>query len=141
MNQLSPEQFIKKYQGKTISGWSNSGGQCVDAVRQVMRETMGISGTTLQAISGGNAHDFFNNASTKYFHKTSGGYVRRTPNLIVPEWAIVVLNHGFYGHVFMSFKGSTHNLIRGWGQNWTRVRHCDYEAHGLSEVIGILTRL
>lgn len=141
MTQLSPEQFIKKWEGREISGWSRTGGQCTDMMREMMLETMGIDRAHLfTAIAAGDAHDVWTNANPNYFHKVSGGYIRRTPGFVIPEWAICVLNHGYYGHVFMAFKGSTHQLIRGWGQNWTHARRCDYEAHGLTELIGILER-
>jgi len=135
------KQTLKQFQtntlGKTISGWSRTGGQCVDYVRKYIQLCLigNTTDRTLGWISGGNAHDFFHNANPKYFKK-----IRNSPTYVPKPGTIVVLNHGTYGHVFI-IRGdvkSTVRLMYTIEQNWSWPRHVTKEAHRFVELIGFL---
>jgi len=137
VTRLSFAAFRKKWLGKAIDWWSSSTKpQCVDLVRQWMYEGLGISKANMyKAIPRCNAKKFYANASTTFFRK-----VKNSPKGVPPEGAIVVLNHGTYGHVFIAKKGSTAVKMFSLDQNWSRPHRITDEAHSYAECIGWLIR-
>lgn len=128
--------FEKKWLNKKCPavGWSRTGGQCVDMVRQYMLEVLRIPRSKLfVAVPGSNAEDFFKNASTTYFKK-----VRNSPSLIPEDGWIAVFSHGVFGHVAVTRTKCTNHLIRSFDQNWSIPRRCSFEGHGYGEIIGFL---
>lgn len=133
---ISMTAFMTKYNGKRINGYSTKGGQCVDETRQFMAECFGWSRNKIyDAVPPGNAETWFANADTKFFTK-----VRYKSGLIVPGYAIVVMKHGVYGHVFPAKFKSDKVKILSFDQNWSSYRRCAMEAHSYREVIGWLIR-
>jgi CHAP domain len=122
-------RFKNMSRGRRISGWSRSGGQCVDYVRRFIQVVLGCRTNTIDWIARGNAVDFFKNASPKHFKK-----VKNTANNYPPEGAIVVIEHtdsqgNKYGHILTADKGCTKTRLYGFSQNWTRHRLCFEEGH------------
>jgi hypothetical protein len=128
--------FKNKWRGKeiySIPGMSASPGQCTTGVREYIREVLLCKTNTLDWIAGGNAVDFFKNASSAHFTKIPNG-----PGNFPQEGDIVVASHSSrgpdgvmrnYGHVFIAVKGCTAYRLYGFGQNWTLLRKCDEEMH------------
>jgi hypothetical protein len=132
-------RFVRRYDGKRIDGYSRSGGQCVDAVRQFMAETFGWSRSKIyNAVPPGNAKTFFANANPKYFRK-----VKNTPDYVPPVGAIGVYGSSMgngYGHVVIVREDSTKRLLKSFDQNYSLYRKCAREAHRYSGCIGFLIK-
>lgn len=127
--------FKTKWRGKRINGWSASGGQCTDAVRRYIQEVLGCKTNTFDWIGAGNAVDFYRLASTRHFRKIANSVTSLNHPI---EGDIVVAHRRSqgadgvwrdYGHVFIAEKDCTGYYLRGFGQNWTRYRLCDFEYH------------
>lgn len=137
MARITLAAFRKRWLGKSIDTWSTSPRpQCVDLVRQWMIEGLGFTATSMyKAIPRSNAEDFFSKASSTYFRK-----IRNTPAGIPPEGAIVVIQHGDYGHVFIAKRGCTTRLMYSLDQNWSIPHKITDEAHRYTGCIGWLIR-
>ena len=117
---FSLKAFKDKYEGRRVSGYSASGGQCVDLCRQYMKERWGNP----YLVPRGNAETWFANASTSRWTKVR--YLRgRRP----PQGAIVCFRVGEFGHVAIAVGGSTVDVLQSFDQNWSRRRICTREAH------------
>jgi len=106
MTTISFTQFRAKHRDHCISGWSRTGCQCTDCIREYLKEVLGCTSNTLDWIAGGNARDVYANANTNKFTRVKNG-----PDNHPPDGAIVVADHTDsqghdYGHVFISL-GST----------------------------------
>lgn len=137
MARISFTAFRKKWLGKAIGTWSTSKlPQCVDLVRQWMIEGLGFTSKTMyDAIPRGDAKTFFARANPRHFRK-----IKNTPRGIPPEGAIVVLDHGKYGHVFIAKRGGTTLKMFSLDQNWSVPHKISDEAHRYGECIGWLIR-
>lgn len=137
MARMTLDAFRKRWLGKALDWWSSSPKpQCVDLVREWMHRGLGISKADMyRAIPRGDAKTFYKNASSKFFSK-----VAYRKGRVPPKGAIVVWNHGKYGHVAIAKKKCTTDRMRTLDQNWSIDHRVTDEAHRYVDCIGWLVR-
>jgi len=136
---LTLAEFVTKYDGKRVSGYSESGGQCVDLVRTFLKDQTGDPYYGIPAVPGG-AKDMFAKADPRKWRK-----VKNTPPGVPPAGAIVVFDAhpgNSYGHVAIALRRSDAHNVQSFDQNWSRYRRCTKEWHRYERdrVIGWLIR-
>lgn len=119
---LTMEQFRKKWKGKRINGYTPRGGQCVDEMREWIKNLTGNAYYGLPSIVA--AKDAFAAADPKKWRK-----VRWDGTNTPPVGAILVFARGRWGHVSTARVGSTKKRAASFDQNWTLDHRCSDEAH------------
>jgi hypothetical protein len=123
-------EFITKYDGKTISGYTDSGGQCIDEVRRWIQWMIGNAYHGIPNVS--DAEDMWKLADTRYWEKHSAR------SLYVPKRNGILVMKGRvgqpHGHVAVIRDGSTLHDTYTFDQNWSLTRRCARERHGRDPV-------
>lgn len=129
---MTLNEFIKKYDGKTIDFDKQYGGQCQDLFNQYIQDVWGFTNPIGQFPVASAYQNF--------------GYAKNNPNLIcevnsptnVPQPGDVIIwgtGVGPHGHVGVFVDGEVINF-RAFEQNWNGVQKCRIVSHPYDNVIG-----
>lgn len=139
------EEFVAKYNGKYIDYDNAYGFQCVDLMRQYVKEVEGLLPYTAIPTRG-DAKDIFNNFKDNQFYTKIKNGLTNIPkkgdivfwgypygfymNGIIPKWA---------GHVAIVSQGWLMGLI-SFDQNFGNPSFCRYVNHNYKGCLGWLSR-
>lgn len=134
---FSLADFIKQNDGKRVSGYSSSGGQCVDLMRKFLKEFRGdpYYGIPRTGTQGAEAIWELADRDLWSSHGRASGFVPIRNALVI--WR----GHGdnSYGHVAITRDGSTASALYTFDQNFSLYRRCARERHPVDRtVIGYL---
>lgn len=125
---MTTDQFITKWNGRYVDFDGKFGFQCVDLVRQFVKEMYGLD--PYKAIpTTGSAKDIFNNFKDNQFFKK----IKNTPTGVpqkgdITFWGYYPFITGWTGHVAIFVAGDTHNIL-SFDQNYGRPNFCRYVNH------------
>lgn len=122
MTVLTVESFRRKWRGKRIGGYTSRGGQCVDQMREWIRNLTGNAYHGLPRVVA--AKDAFAAADPRKWRK-----VRWDGCNVPPVGAILVFARGRWGHVAVARAHSTRSRVASFDQNWSVDYRCTDEAH------------
>lgn len=129
---MTLNEFIKKYDGKTIDYDKAYGGQCQDAFNQYCVDVWGIT-NPIQQFPVASAYQNF-------------GYAKNNPNFVtIPNdptavpmpGDVIIWNQGVgpHGHVGIFVEGDVMNF-KSFEQNWAGVQKCRIVTHPYDHVTG-----
>lgn len=121
---LSLNDFVKKYNGKTVSGYSNEGGQCGDLARTWVKNKTGDPYYGLPPTGSAGVRQFYYNCDLKKWRKIAYEHGR-----VPPAGALLIHDVGTYGHVGIVLDGSTLDYARVFDQNWSVYHKCTKDTH------------
>lgn len=124
------DEFINKYNGKTVDFDGYYGGQCVDLYRQYVKEVLNFPQSP--AVVG--AKDIWNTYLTQYFTR-----INNTP-LGVPQKGDIIIwgtGYGPFGHVGVYYSGNVMNF-KSFDQNDPVGTKCHIQSHSYRGVLGWL---
>lgn len=101
---MNLEEFKNKYLGKSIDYDGVSGVQCVDLIKQYMKDVFNLKPGSL-----GNAKDYYLNYTNNIFLKTN---FNRISQIIPKKGDILVWNNGKYGHVAIAIENGNENICK-----------------------------
>lgn len=125
------DDFISKYNGKTVDWDKQYGGQCVDLYRQYCHEVLDFPQSP--AVEG--AADIWNTYLKNYFIR-----IANTSEGVPDKGDIVIWSKntgGGYGHVALFIEGTT-GSFRSFDQNWPKGSPCQVVNHYYTNVLGWL---
>lgn len=132
---LTFDQFIAKYDGKYIDFDGKYGYQCVDLMRQYLKEVLGMSAyTAVPPVTG--AKDIYSKANDKYFDKIPNGKLNFPLRGDIVVWHPYLGVIGWAGHVAVNITGAQMNLI-SFDQNF-KITACHRQLHDYKGVTGWL---
>jgi predicted nucleic acid-binding Zn-ribbon protein len=134
---MTLQEFIDKYNGKSIDWDLAYGGQCVDLFRQYCHEVLGIS----QPKSVTGAADFWSNYDTDSVLNQNFTKIANSTEFVPQAGDVGIWNRragGGYGHIAVcTGKGDT-NSFESFDQNWSRVSFCELVNHNYTNFYGVL---
>jgi len=137
MASFSLAGFITRYDGRRVSGYSSSGGQCVDLMRRYLLERFGSAWHGIPGTGTNGAESIWDVCDTDIWSKHG-----RASGFIPQRNALLIMRaHGdnSYGHVAIVRDDSTANSIYTFDQNFSRYRRCSRERHPVDRsIIGYL---
>ena len=121
------DEFVKKYNGKSIDYDGTYGVQCVDLIKQYANSVFGVKGG-----SWGNGEDYWNNTASALAKITTK--IKNTASFVPKKGDIMVWNGnvgGGAGHVAICTGEGTTSYFYSYDQNWNgkamhKVKH-DYD--------------
>jgi len=129
---MTLQDFIKKYENKTVDFDGNYGGQCVDLFNQYCKEMWGIE-TPIKEFPVASAYQLYDHASKKsnFICQLNG------PNDVPQEGDVIIWNQGVgpHGHVGIYVSGDVMNL-KVFEQNWNNVQKCVINPHKYNHIHG-----
>jgi hypothetical protein len=145
---LSLLKFREKWKGRRCSGYTDKGGQCIDIVREWLRNRFGNPYHGIPSV--GAASQMYARASTTKWRKVPyrrhadgwwkgpDGRPFRPPNGSI----LVYAGHegNIYGHVAIVRRSPDGHNSETFDQNWSRYQRCTDEIHrhARDRVIGCL---
>jgi len=139
------EEFVIKYNGKYIDYDGFYGFQCVDLMRQYVKEAEGLM-PYIAIPTKGNAKDIFNNfKDNQFYQKVKNGLTNMPKKGDIVFWGYP---YGLYwdkykpvwaGHVAVVSDAWLMGLI-SFDQNWGKPNFCRYVNHTYKGCLGWLTR-
>lgn len=135
MPSLAP--FITKYDGKRISGYTDSGGQCIDEVRRFLEYMYGDAYYGIPRVAA--AQDFWTRCDLRKWakHGRSSGFVPQRNAILVMR----AFGDNPFGHVAVVRDNSTRNTIYTFDQNFSLYRKCAKERHNVdTRILGYLVK-
>ena len=136
---MNHDSFTAKYNGKFVDYDGYYGNQCVDLMRQYIKECLGINPSTIPAV--GYAAQIYQNfnSNNKWFTR-----IANTPTNIPKKGDIVIWKYypfvtGMAGHVAIFDNGNMFSLIT-FDQNWGNPKCCRFVKHSYKGVLGWLRK-
>ncbi len=141
LNNMNPDQFFNKYNGKFINYDGVWGFQCTDLMRQYVKEVFNVNPYTAIPTTGSAKNIFKNFKDNKYFKK-----VLNTPTGVPPKGSIIFFKtsilppwiYGFDGHVAI-VSGADINRMITFDQNYPKRSFCKFVNRNYKDCIGWLT--
>ena len=140
---MNLNEWVKKYNGKSIDWDGVSPYQCVDEVKCYLQECFDVKTKGKGVSAWGDAKDYylcFNDKSWGGYKKIhDAGFIRiaNTPTFVPARGDICVMNNGKYGHVSIATgKGNTKEYY-SWDQNWGG-KYIHEVKHTYSFFLGVL---
>lgn len=121
---LTLGETIKEYDGKTVSGYSNEGGQCGDLARTWVKNLTGDPYYGLPPTGNAGVRQFWYSADVKRWRKVAYEHGR-----VPASGALIIFDVGVYGHVGIAIPGSSLDVARSFDQNWSTRHICAKESH------------
>lgn len=116
--------FIKYWNGKSPTGYTRPGGQCIDLVRYWLKKHTGDPYTIPRVFA---AKEMYAAASPRKWRKTRWKFGK-----VPPAGAIVVFDDhpgNQWGHVAIARAGSTKHELLSFDANWNTYRVASRETH------------
>lgn len=133
---MTIQQFLDKYNGKPIDYDKKFGFQCVDLMRQYIKEVLG--GSPYQVIPAADyAKNMFYNYKGTYFEKIYNSPTNSPSKGDIVFWKTYLFVTGIAGHVAIAVDAGMMSLIT-FDQNWPRGTFCHFQKHSYRGVIGWL---
>lgn len=130
--------FINKYDGKYIDYDNHYGYQCVDLMRQYIKEVLGFDPyTAVPPVA--HAKDIYTRYNPKYFTRIPNGKTNFPQSGDIVIWGYYPLVTGWSGHVAVNITGAPMNLI-SFDQNYN-IRACHRQLHNYKGVLGWLRKI
>jgi len=139
---MTHKQFVAKYQNKFVDFDGKFGNQCVDLMRQYIKEVMGLNPYTLTPQR--YAKDIWYNfekmpLASKHFLK-----IKNTPTAVPVEgdlifWTTYPFVTGIAGHVAIYDNGNVNRFV-SLDQNYPTGSPCHLQAHSYKGVLGWLRK-
>ena len=128
-------EFIAYYDGRYINYDGKFGYQCVDLMRQYIKEVLGLP--PYEAVPPVTyAKYIYDKANPKYFEKILNGKLNYPANGDIVVWKPYPFVIGWAGHVAINITGAPMNFI-SFDQNY-QIRSCHRQLHSFKGVIGWL---
>lgn len=131
--------FIDKYNGRYVDYDGKYGAQCVDLIRQYLKEVLGIDGYSLPPVS--YAKELYKNfVLNKNFVriKNTPSFIPQKGDIIVWDWRFPVT--GYPGHVAIFIEGDVNRFI-AFGQNYGKPNFCKFTNYDYRGVLGVLRKV
>ena len=133
------DQFTTKYNGKFIDFDGKWGFQCVDEIRQYLKEVLGLDGYTLPPVTyAKQLFTNFPNTGTKDFFKVFNSPTNAPPKGAIVIWGTYPFVTGIAGHVALCSASTSMSLIT-FDQNYGNPKSCHFVQHSYKGVLGWLT--
>lgn len=125
---MTLEQFVSEWNGKYIDFDGHYGFQCVDLIRQYVKEMYKVD--PYKAIPAAiNAKTIFNNfKDNQYFHKIKNSPYGLPEKGDIIFWGYYPFVTGWDGHVAIYSGGDLHNIV-SFDQNYGKPNFCRYVNH------------
>jgi len=129
---MTLQEFIKKYDGKTIDFDKAYGGQCQDAFNQYCVEVWGIP-NPIQQFPVASAYQNFGYAK----NNPNFTAIPNSPTAVPMAGDVMIWNQGvgIHGHVGIFVEGDVMNF-KAFEQNWNGVQKCRMVNHPYDHVTG-----
>lgn len=135
---MTLDQFIAKYNGKYIDFDGHYGPQCVDLMRQYVKEVYGLNPYVIPA-AGSAKQIYLNFKNNEFFHKVPNT-ITGVPNKgDIVFWGWYPFVTGWAGHVSIFSAGDAKKFI-SFDQNYPTGSFCRYYNHDYRGVMGWLQR-
>lgn len=131
---MTLQEFIKKYEKKTVDFDGAYGGQCVDLFNKYLVDCLGIT-NPIQQFPVASAYQIFNYAK----NNSSFVCIPNDPTAIPQAGDIMIWNQGVgpHGHVAIFVEGDVMSF-RSFEQNWNGVQKCVIVNHPYDHITGWL---
>ena len=128
---MTTDEFVSKYNGKTIDFDGVFGGQCMDLYRQFVKEVLGFPQSP--PVTG--AYQVWDTYLSQYFDR-----IDNTPSGIPQKGDILIWGQsvGKYGHIAVYLEGNT-SSFKSFDQNWPVGTNCHIQSHNYNGLLGWLT--
>lgn len=128
---MTTDEFVSKYNGKTIDFDGVFGGQCVDLYRQFVKEVLGFPQSP--PVTG--AYQVWDTYLGQYFDR-----IDNTPSGTPQKGDILIWGQsvGKYGHIAVYLEGNT-SSFKSFDQNWPVGTNCHIQSHNYNGLLGWLT--
>ena len=130
------DRFFNANNGKYLDYDGRYGAQCVDLIREYLKQVLGIDGYTLPPVDGAkefytkfNTHDLFEIFPNDPFAIPKKG------DIMVWKWYWFIT--GWRGHVSLFHEGGLMNFI-SFDQNYKKGTPCHFQKHSYRGVLGWL---
>jgi N-acetylmuramoyl-L-alanine amidase len=135
---MNTQVFFDKWNGKYLDFDGHWGYQCMDLLRQYLKECLGLNPYDLPAVQ--YAKQVFQNFNPSNTHFTK---IVNTPSGVPLKGDIIFWNYypfvtGWAGHVALCMTASVNNLIT-FDQNYPTNSPCHYQKHNYRGVMGWLS--
>lgn len=131
---MNLQEFIKKYEKKTVDFDGAYGGQCVDLFNRYLFDVLGIK-NPIQQFPVASAYQIYGYGQ----NNQSFACIPNTPTAVPQAGDIIIWNQGVgpHGHVGIFVEGDVMSF-RSFEQNWNGVQKCVIVNHPYDHVIGWL---
>ncbi len=135
---LTLDRFFAKYNGRYVDYDGHYGCQCVDLLRQYLKECLGLNPYTLPPVA--YAKQVFQNFDPKnpYFVKVLNGPTNVPKRGDIVVWGFYPFVTGIAGHVAIFDRGDMWNFIT-FDQNYPTGSPCHFQRHNYRGVLGWLS--
>lgn len=136
---MTLESFVSKYNGKYVDYDGKWGCQCVDLLRQYLKERLGLDPYCLPTVA--YAKEIYTkfNPNNKYFVKVANNPTNVPDKGDIVIWGPHPFVTGWAGHVAIFTNGDVNSLIT-FDQNWGNPSYCRLVRHSYRGVLGWLKR-
>lgn len=138
---MTTDQFFTKYNGRYIDYDGKFGNQCVDEMRQYIKDVLGYDGYIIPAVNyAKNIFYNFPDGGTKQFTKIYNGPTNYPlkgdiiffKTSILPPWL-----YGWAGHVEIVSSADGMNMVN-FAQNWPTGSPCHFQPRKYKDCLGWL---
>ena len=139
---MGVDEFFTKYTGKPVDYDGKYGYQCVDLMRQYVKEVLGLDGYIIPPVTyakqifynmpnGGNKH--FIKIFNKPTNAPKKGDIVIFKNSWLPPWL-----YGWAGHVEICSEAAVMTMVN-FSQNWPTGTFCHFQKHSYKDCLGWLS--
>lgn len=132
--QMTHGQFISKYQGKYLDWDKKFGFQCMDLMRQYVKEVYGLSPYAVIPAAPTAKQCFLNFKDNQYFKKVLNGPNNMPKQGDLVFWGTYPFVTGWAGHVAIFDKGDLYTII-SFDQNYGVGTPCHLQKHGYNKIL------
>lgn len=133
---MTPQQFFDKYNGKFVDYDKAYGYQCMDIVRQFMKEVLGYQ--PYDAIPPVTYAKYaFVKYNPKYFSQIKNGKTNFPKNGDIVIWGTYPFVTGIAGHIAICSRADVNSMIT-FDQNYPTRSFCKFVHHNYRGVLGWL---
>lgn len=131
---MTYNDFIWKWNGRYVDYDGRYGAQCVDLIRQYVKEVLGVE--AYKAIPAGPTAKqiFLNFKSNQYFTKVLNGPTNVPKKGDIVFWGTYPFVTGWAGHTALFDSGDIFTIV-AFGQNYPTGQPCKFYKYGRSKIL------